>query len=141
MSVETLRYEALKATNGKSQKWRWIRYQGVCLQNLMLQADGTASADGVDEATALQAIIDANSRRNQRRSIAAKRAATTRAKRRQVRLYGVVKQHMSDGKFPSALHCRICGRGLSDAESKARGIGSECWAEVLNLIAEQMGAA
>jgi hypothetical protein len=34
-------------------------------------------------------------------------------------------------------HCVICGRGLTDEESIARGIGSECWQDVLSDIYTQ----
>jgi hypothetical protein len=33
-------------------------------------------------------------------------------------------------------HCYVCGRGLSDPPSTARGIGSECWQDVLHQIEE-----
>jgi hypothetical protein len=31
-------------------------------------------------------------------------------------------------------NCAICGRGLSDLESINRGVGSECWQDVLRII-------
>ena len=38
------------------------------------------------------------------------------------------------GKLTPGTHCEICGKTLGDPESKARGIGSDCWQFILTLI-------
>jgi hypothetical protein len=30
--------------------------------------------------------------------------------------------------------CLVCGRHLADAESVQRGVGSECWGAVIDLV-------
>jgi hypothetical protein len=67
----------------------------------------------------------------ERRSAAAKLAAATRAHSRQQVLFRVVRRLREGGTFTPAEFCEICGRWLDDRQSKARGIGPECWWHVL----------
>ena len=34
--------------------------------------------------------------------------------------------------------CQRCGRKLTDPESMVRGYGPECWADIVNIVREQM---
>jgi Family of unknown function (DUF6011) len=40
-------------------------------------------------------------------------------------------------KIDPRNNCVICGRGLDDPQSIARGVGSECWQDVVEAIAQQ----
>ena len=75
------------------------------------------------------AVTAANERWRVRRSDAAKRAAETRRHRREKTVYDIVRR-IRAGHLRNS-HCRICSRVLSDSESIARGLGSECWQDVM----------
>ena len=34
--------------------------------------------------------------------------------------------------------CQRCGRKLTDPESMIRGYGPECWADIVNIVREQL---
>ena len=76
------------------------------------------------------AVTAANERWRVRRSDAAKRAAETRRHRREKTVYDIVRR-IRAGQDLRNSHCRICSRVLSDSESIARGLGSECWQDVM----------
>jgi hypothetical protein len=56
-------------------------------------------------------------------------------------VYEVAKRIVQGGRYGPRRNCTICGRGLDDAQSIARGIGSECWQEVLGEIARLQAPA
>ena len=65
------------------------------------------------------------------------KAAETRRRRRAIRC-DLVAARISMG-FTSrgpAERCVICGRHLSDEASRRRGVGPECWGQVLATLAE-----
>jgi hypothetical protein len=66
---------------------------------------------------------------------AAKTAAVTRKARQEMRVRKIAHHVMVNGeKLTAREYCYICGKKLSDAASMARGIGSDCWQEVLAQI-------
>jgi hypothetical protein len=69
-----------------------------------------------------------------RRSKAARKAAATRARRRELRIQKDVADYMAGKDFDYRDHCRICNRLLRDRASMERGIGAECWQDVLRRI-------
>jgi hypothetical protein len=77
-------------------------------------------------------------RRRERRSEAAKRAAVTRARRVQANVYRIADKIIAGGETGGpSQKCNICGKGLNDTESIYRGIGSDCWQDVLAAIEER----
>jgi hypothetical protein len=78
-----------------------------------------------------------------RRKKGAARAAVTRKNRREKRVHDIaakilrdeeIKPFMAPSKRSSTVwvpHCAICHREISDEISISRGIGSECWQELL----------
>jgi hypothetical protein len=91
--------------------------------------------NGYPEDVVRAAVLAADVRKHERRSVAAKEAAITRYDRQEKRVYAVAKRIKDGGHFGPRKNCIICKRILSDEQSIARGIGSECWQGVLDDIA------
>ena len=49
-------------------------------------------------------------------------------------MYEVVERLKAGGKLIPGDTCEICWKHLDDPESKARGIGSDCWQTILSMI-------
>jgi hypothetical protein len=97
--------------------------------------DGTLhNPRGYPEDEVRAAVLAADARCHERRSRAARKAAETRRHRRDAQVYAAVKRLASGGAFIPWTNCEVCGRGLDDPESIARGIGSDCWQDVLRLL-------
>jgi hypothetical protein len=79
-------------------------------------------------------VAGAEQRRHARRSAAAKLAAVTRRDRQEKRVYEAARRIIAGGTIGPGKSYYICGRGLSDPGSEARGIGSECWQFVLYVV-------
>jgi hypothetical protein len=123
---------------GKETRWHWVRHEGRRIMQPVLRMDGgviaeASSADSTPPAVVVRAVLQALQHRHERRSAAATRAAVTRAKR-QERLVYEAAQRLREQMLTRRSHCRICGRALDDADSVARGIGSECWQSVLAAL-------
>ena len=124
--------------NNKTKRWYWI---GVGEQRMerpeVHMEDGRivmATANGEWSTKAIvRAAYDAIRRRYERRSAAARKAAVTRAKRKEKAVYEAARL-LEAKQLEPRQHCRICGRILSDPESIRRGIGSECWQRVLGAL-------
>jgi hypothetical protein len=100
-----------------------------------IQADGTLHNPNSYPEDAVRAVVlAADARKHERRSQAAKKAATTREARQQQRVWLIAKRLADKQQTGPRGHCYVCGRGLSDPPSIARGIGSECWQGVLDQI-------
>ncbi len=112
--------------------WRYIHHDGQYLHSIGRKPDGTLhNPNGYPEGLVLAAISAAEGRAQQQRSEAAQKAADTRRKRIDRKIY-IAAQRIVDGHvYGPARKCQICGRGLGDRDSIERGIGSECWQTVL----------
>jgi hypothetical protein len=118
----------------KDTIYRWVRHEGQILHNVGIRKDGSlVNPNGYPDDVVRAAVIAAIERRRVRRSNSAKRAAETRRQRREKKVYEIVKR-IQAGQDLRSLWCRICRRALSDPESKARGIGSECWQDVMKRL-------
>jgi hypothetical protein len=105
---------------------------GDRLHDVGLFVDGTLyNPRHYPEDVVRAAIGAAMERRQVRRHVSAKQAAATRQVRRERRIYQLVQRYRERGAFTPATHCALCRRALTDPASLARGIGSECWSEVL----------
>jgi hypothetical protein len=123
-------------TKGKASRWRQV----AGFSNVAYLPDGSIEANGNDEWMVARAILRAEVSRATRRRESAKRAAETRAKRREKQLYRLVKHIRDGGQFTPAHKCRLCGKSVEDAESVSRGIGPDCWQTILREL-EQLVAA
>lgn len=116
--------------------FRWVWHQGDNrLFDVGILADGTLhNPRGYPG--------DVVARRHGRKSCAARKAAETRSRRRSNRIRSIAKRLVDDNGAPIGPRnfCIICGRGLSDRQSIDRGIGSECWQDVLEAIELQTSA-
>lgn len=119
--------------------WRWVGLDdGRRITDVRVEHDGERLTvlrwegdAGRDEVVA--GLIGALIRRRERRSKAARKGAVTRAKRRELLVYDVARQIRSN-RFVPGCRCAICGRALSDSDSRDRGVGPECWGDVLRLV-------
>jgi transposase len=123
-------------------KWRWIYHNnGQKLYDVAVLSDGSLhNPNGYDEAMVREAIRQAEEQERASRSRAAKKAAITRQRRREKRIYEVAKQIIGNRIYGPRGNCVICGKGLGDKESIARGIGSECWQRILESMTAQQSA-
>jgi len=97
--------------------------------------------NGYPEDIVRASVLAAEEQKRQRiaanRRRGAQQAAKTRAQRHDTKLQDVAKQMLRDEKIGPADWCVLCGKPLSDPESIARGIGSECWQHVLQAIEKE----
>jgi len=129
-------------------RWKWITLpSGERVYDVSLsRCDGraTVSFRGQDESlhqTILNHLQGILQRDRQRRSDIAKRAAETRARRTENKtryyadayLRGLFGLSAETPAFQPTAECRICGKKIRDSESKSRGIGPECWSNVLQV--------
>jgi hypothetical protein len=120
-----------------SGRYKWVRHEGGKLYSVGINADGTLyNPNNYPEDTVRTAVAAADARRRERRSNSAKKAAATRADRRDKKIYAVVQHLINGGSIKPGSHCEICGKGLDDPQSVARGIGSDCWQDVMQFLTE-----
>jgi hypothetical protein len=121
----------------KDTIYRWVHYDGQKLHGVGIRQDGSlVNPNHCPDDVVRAAVIAANERWRVRRSDAAKRAAETRHCRRERKVYEIVRR-IRAGQDLRSGYCHICRRVLSDPESKARGIGSECWQDVLSTLSAE----
>jgi len=121
--------------------WKWVYHfdetagTQITLRNVGILTDGTLhNPHGYPEDIVRAAIKAAEARVHERRSNAAKKAAITRARRQERKILETARRIVANAKIGPRDNCIVCGRGLGDPESINRGIGSECWQDVLNQI-------
>jgi len=125
---------------GADTRYRWVYHRdpnGVDakLHDVGILADGTLhNPNGYPEETVRDAVLAANARRHERRSRAAQKAAVTRRRRLERRTAAVARRILAGAGIGAREHCAICGRHLDDPASINRGIGSECWQAVLQIV-------
>jgi hypothetical protein len=116
-------------------KWKWICHGSERLYNVAILPDGSLhNPNGCPGDIVRAAVMGAEARRHERRSKAAKKAAETKARRRERRVAEAAKKILAGLGIGKRNNCAICGRGLDDPNSVARGIGSECWQDVLAVV-------
>jgi hypothetical protein len=120
---------------------RDIRYRFVTASNgqmlfrVGMLADGSLhNPNGYDPDLVRTAVLAAIERDHKRRSDGAKRAAKTRARRVEKMIHQAARQLIAREKFEPQDHCRICGKALTDSTAISRGIGPECWQQILDQI-------
>lgn len=112
----------------------WIPFPDR-LWSVGIEADGTLfNPNNYPDDIVRAAVAAADARRHERRSGAAKKAAVTRAQRKQNKIRIAAQRIVATQGIGPRRDCYVCGRGLGDPQSIARGIGSECWQDVLTLV-------
>jgi Family of unknown function (DUF6011) len=121
-------------------RWNWVWRDAEKSERLFqvgILPDGALrNPNGYPDGVVRAAIAAVEARRSERRSNAAKQAAETRAKRQQNRIGYIAQRVAAAQKTGLRSRCYVCGRRLTDPESINRGIGSECWQDVLTQISE-----
>lgn len=128
-------------TPQREHRWRFIVHEGRLIRNVVLLPDGTASGEGVDPAAALSAAQWAIAREKEKRSASAQKAAASRERRTSQRLLLAMDRQIAGLGIPPGTpigKCFICRHKLTDDESQRRGIGSDCWARMMDGINERM---
>ena len=70
----------------------------------------------------------------EKRKVAGTKAAATRKRRHDLKVDQIAARIVAGHRYGPNDHCASCGRTLSDQESIERGIGSECWGDLLRAI-------
>jgi hypothetical protein len=119
-------------------RYKWVSHSDR-LRDVGILLDGTLhNPNGYPDDDVRSAVLSADARLHERRSDAAKKAVATRKIRTAKRVYAIAKRITLNGEpIGPRASCIICGRGLGDQQSIDRGIGSECWQQVLDEIKNQ----
>ena len=117
-------------------KWVWHPHNAQeRLRNVGIEADGSLyNPNDYPPDLVRAAVLAANERVHEWRSQAAKQATETRRKRQQLKVLLIAKRIAARYSTGPRQSCYVCGRGLGDQASIARGIGSECWQDVLKQV-------
>ena len=119
-------------------EWCWHYQADGTKQRLFsvgIGKDGTLhNPNGYPDDVVREAVLGADARRAERRSNGAKKAAVTRQRRQAKRTLEVAKIILAGKDIGPAIQCAICNRKLDDTDSVNRGIGSECWQDVLRFV-------
>jgi hypothetical protein len=132
---------AIKTTQ-KHYRWRWVIGKGEYLKfdEVWIESDGSLhNPRGYPEDLARAAVLEADAQEYMRKSGASKRAAETRRERQEERIYQAARRIVTAMGIGQQRRCYCCRRGLTDSESIARGIGSECWQKVLDAVVQIKG--
>ena len=113
-------------------RYNRVTHQGDKLYDVGILADGTLfNPNGYPDDVVRAAVLAADARKHERRSRAAKRAAATNSERRALKVQIIAKRIAAKQATGPARRCYVCGRQLTDQQSISRGIGAECWQDVL----------
>ncbi|MGA7324073.1 MAG: DUF6011 domain-containing protein [Rhodomicrobium sp.] len=125
----------------KSVHFRWIRHKAEILRDVGFNADGNLhNPNGYPEEIVRVAVSDAIARGKARRKEASAKAIVTRKRRRDNRVHSIAAKFLRNESIGPQHKCCICRRALTDDVSIERGIGSECWQDVLRAM-DQTSAA
>jgi hypothetical protein len=115
-------------------RYKWVLHNGVKLYEVGILPDGALhNPRGYPDDDVRAAVLAADARRHERRSRAATKAAVTRNRRQEKKVYAIAQLIQNGGNIGPQHRCRICAKALNDPESIDRGIGSECWQGVLTI--------
>lgn len=116
-------------------RYRWIGHGPERLENVGVDPDGVLhNPNGYPEDVVRQAVHAADIREREARSQAARKAAATRARRQATKVYGTARRIVDGNVLGPRAKCSICARKLDDAHSTERGVGPECWDQVLDAL-------
>jgi hypothetical protein len=123
-------------------RWVYTTDYKQKLYDVGILPDGTLhNPNDYPEDLVRESVASAERQQHERRSEAAKRAAKTRERRKQLMVSRVAQRLLQNERIKPSLNCVICGKGLGDRESIERSIGSDCWQQVLQAITRMRAAA
>ncbi len=130
--------DLLELLTPKFRGWGWVRLSdGRKVFNVKIANENGVSKIAFDgefsESEVRQTVLKILQREKGRRQEAAKRAVETRAIRRKQDVYRAAKLYAENNLTPSR-RCLCCKRVITDLTSFQRGVGSECWQEVLRVF-------
>jgi hypothetical protein len=126
--------DPIRIVKGDVVYWR-VGWKAGCLYDVGIRADGSLFNPHLyPEGDIRNAIKEAQERKHRRRSKAAKKAAVTRAGRQELRVMEAAKRFVERRGIGQRSHCYICGKHLTDPESIQRGIGPECWQDLMKEV-------
>jgi hypothetical protein len=126
----------------KMTVYRWVQHGSTRLYQVGILPDGTlVNPNNYPEDIVRTAVLAADARKHERRSSAARKAAVTRHDRKQKRVWTAANYIREKQDIHTSGHCWICGRYLDDPESINRGIGPECWQDVLTQMQQLCSTA
>ena len=119
--------------------YKWVYYNDgtriAQLRDVGILPDGTLhNPRNYPEEMVRAAVLAADERRHKRASQAAKKATETRRRRQDKKIDAAALALAAGKQLGPRSNCYVCGRGLGDPQAIARGIGSECWQDVLRSI-------
>ena len=115
--------------------YNWVTHEGKKLFKIGILADGTLhNPNGYPDDVVRAAVLAADARKHDRRSRASKKAAATNSERRTLKVRIIARRLVVGQATGPASRCYVCRRKLTDQLSKSRGVGSECWQDVLSQI-------
>jgi hypothetical protein len=131
-----------KGRHNPMSTWQRLAYNGAWLFQVGILPDGTLrNPNNYPEGMVRAAILDAEARQHEKRSKAARKASATRSRRQSLKVQDAAQRLLADKRSGPRRSCYICGRHLDDTASIERGIGSECWQNVLAVLTELRSAS
>src|SRR5262249_35096413 len=123
---------------GKPKFYRCITLQGETLYNIGIDSAGYLSnPHNYPEDKVRNALRWAGAEAEVRKKEGAIHAVETRARRRSKLIHEIAAGILAKRKYGPRSFCCICQKILSDPQSIERGIGPECWDQILVLIEHQ----
>lgn len=119
--------------------WKRIMHQlngaRMRFDDVGIRPDGTLyNPNGYPENEVRAAVLAAEERQRERRSKRAKMAAETRRLRRERLVHITVQRILAGHPIGPRANCAICRRCLDDPQSVHRGIGPECWQDIMRDV-------
>jgi hypothetical protein len=115
-------------------RYRWVHDpddRRNILYDVGILADGSLhNPNRYDADLVRRAVQVVEAARQARRREAAQKAVATKVRWRQVRLDKLARDYIA-GRLAPGDRCRICRRAITDEISRQRGIGPECWQDLL----------
>lgn len=125
----------------KNVHFRWVKHKAEILRDVGFNADGSLhNPNNYPEEIVRAAVSDAIARGKGRRKDAAAKAIVTRKRRRDNRVHSIASKFLRNENIGPQHKCCICRRALTGDFSIERGVGSECWQDVLSAIEARRAA-
>ena len=121
----------------KHYHWRSAPYKGDWFYSVSINRDGSLyNPNHYPEEAVREACLEADRQKAQKLIAARKQGVETRKRRREEKIAKVAKDYLLGKQIGNDTECAICGKGLSDPVSVERGVGSECWPQLMTACAE-----
>lgn len=113
----------------------WETRRSSRLLDVGILNDGTLwNPNGYPDDIVRAAVTAADTKRHERASEAAKKASVTRQRRQEKKTLEAARRILAGHGIGARHSCAICGRSLDDPASIERGVGSECWQDLLAVV-------